>query len=664
MEKEPEAGVGDGIDPPRPLGSSSPVSAVTCVDNESDGSPKPRWAPKDRKVFNNADFISRAEASSDDGDDTEMERRHSTVKQLARQFSQRSMLHNTDDIFANTDPNSPLNPSSEKFSARSWAKAVAKKTEEDGGGFRRSGFCFQNMNVFGYGAETDYQKDVGNIWLALPSMAARLFGKRAGQRRIDILRNFDGIVKTGEMLVVLGPPGAGCSTFLKTVAGVTNGIYVDQSTYLNYQGITPQEMHTHHHGESIYTAEVDVHFPMLSVGDTLTFASRARCPSKTPAGISRNQFCEHRRDVVMAMYGISHTVNTRVGNEYVRGVSGGERKRVSIAEATLANAPLQFWDNSTRGLDSANAVEFCKTLRLQSKLFGQTVAVSIYQAPQSAYDLFDKVVLLYEGRQIFFGSCDGAKQYFIDLGFECPARQTTPDFLTSMTASTERVVRPGWEGRVPRTPDEFAACWKSSDAYKALQDEIEEYKREFSEDSPSANEFRAHKQANQAKGQRLMSPFTLSYAQQVQLCLWRGWKRLTGDPSFTLFSLISNTITGLVISSLFYNLQPQTSSFYSRAAVLFVAILTNAFSSALEILTLYSQRPIVEKQTRYGFYHPSAESFSSVLVDMPYKIGNNICFNLVIYFMTHLRREPGHFFYFILVSFLMTLAMSGVFRSM
>ena len=110
------------------------------------------------------------------------------------------------------------------------------------------------------------------------------------------------------------------------------------------------------------------------------------------------------RDVYMATFGISHTVNTRVGNDFVRGVSGGERKRVSIAEAALSGAPLQAWDNSTRGLDSANAIEFCKTLRLSTELNGACALVAIYQAPQSAYDIFDKAIVLYEGRQIYFGS--------------------------------------------------------------------------------------------------------------------------------------------------------------------------------------------------------------------------------------------------------------------
>lgn len=153
-------------------------------------------------------------------------------------------------------------------------------------------------------------------------------------------------------------------------------------------------MHTHYRGEAIYTAEVDVHFPQLSVGYTLSFAAQARAPKYIPGGVSRQAYAQHRRDVVMAMFGISHTVNTRVGNDFVRGVSGGERKRVTIAEAALSGAPLQCWDNSTRGLDSANALEFCRTLRMETDLMGSTAAVAIYQASQSAYDVSTSTVPL------------------------------------------------------------------------------------------------------------------------------------------------------------------------------------------------------------------------------------------------------------------------------
>lgn len=225
--------------------------------------------------------------------------RHFTVQELAHDYMCQSAvsLDDPNGIVGNNDSNSPLNPHGEKFSARAWAKAIAKVASDGRHGFRRVGLCIQDLNVFGYGTPTDFQKDVGNVWLTLPGMARRLFSRTAGQKRIDILRQFDGLIRPGEMCVVLGPPGSGCSTFLKTIAGETNGIYVNQGSYCNYQGISANEMHTAHRGDAIYTAEVDVHFPQLTVGETLTFASRARCQRELPQGISRNRYVTRVLDV-------------------------------------------------------------------------------------------------------------------------------------------------------------------------------------------------------------------------------------------------------------------------------------------------------------------------------------------------------------------------------
>lgn len=170
----------------------------------------------------------------DDSVEAEMVRRSSVVQALARSYSRTSAAAapGQNPFFAEED--SPLNPNSANFSGREWAKAVVELVSQDGKSFRSSGICYQGLNVHGFGAATDYQKDVANVWLSLAGSARALTG--GGKQRIDILRNLDGLVRKGEMLVVLGPPGSGCSTFLKTIAGEMNGIYVGDNSYFNYQG--------------------------------------------------------------------------------------------------------------------------------------------------------------------------------------------------------------------------------------------------------------------------------------------------------------------------------------------------------------------------------------------------------------------------------------------
>ncbi|KAJ5530797.1 CDR ABC transporter, partial [Penicillium freii] len=583
-----------------------------------------------------------------------------TIRRLASRASRHTVSSEVskpyNNIF-NPLPDSDLDPQSSNFNTLAWVQALLQYESEnlESGRRRKSGVCFRNLDVYGFGMSTDYQKSVGNSILSL--MAQRR------KRRIDILHGFEGLVNAGEMLLVLGPPGSGCSTLLKTIAGQMEGLFLGDKVMMNYRGVSSKEMHTYFRGEAIFAGENDVHFPRLSVGDTLAFAAHARAPRELPAGLKTEEFSTLMRDVIMAMFGISHTATTMVGNDFIRGISGGERKRVSIAEVALSDAALQCWDNSTRGLDSANAVEFCRTLRTGTELLQSTVLVSLYQAPQEAYDLFDKVTVLYEGRQVFFGNTSEGRAYFEELGFECPERQTTPDFLTSMTSPKERLVRQGFEDKAPRTAAEFEETWKKSDQHHQLMLQMEAYESKFSLGGEFLDEFMASRRAQQASSQRIKSPYTLSYMQQASLCLWRGWKRLLADPSLAYIQLGGNSIMALVLGSIFFNLHDDTNSFYGRGGLIFFALLLSAFASVLEILTLYEQRPIIEKHNRFALYHPSAEAVASMLSDIPYKVLNTFCFNLTLYLMANLRREAGPIFFFLLVAFLSTMVTSSLFRT-
>ncbi|KAE8372806.1 ABC-2 type transporter-domain-containing protein [Aspergillus bertholletiae] len=611
------------------------------------------------------DKVDSSETVGTDSGDAIEQGGQAEITALARTLSRisqtNSSIEGVNPFLTTSDPE--LDPNSDRFNSRKWTKNILHITSRNPERYpsRTAGVSFRNLNAFGYGTAADYQATVSNIWLKAAGWLRGLFDNR-NKVRIDILRNFEGFVNSGEMLVVLGRPGSGCSTFLKTIAGETHGLWLDKGTDIQYQGISWDEMHSRFRGEVMYQAETEIHFPQLTAGDTLLFAAKARAPANRFPGVSRDQYATHMRDVVMAMLGLTHTMNTPVGNDFIRGVSGGERKRVSIAETTLCGSPLQCWDNSTRGLDSSTALEFVKNLRLSTDYTGSTAIVAIYQASQAIYDVFDKVIVLYEGRQIYFGRAPDAKRFFLEMGFDCPERQTTGDFLTSLTSPTERLVRKGYEHLVPRTPDEFAARWRDSLERKQLLTDIEAFQNEFPLGGSKKEEFSRSRAAEKAKNTRASSPYTLSYWMQIRLCLSRGFLRLKGDMSMTLSTVIGNSILALIISSVFYNLDGTTNSYFSRGALLFFATLMNAFASALEMLTLWQQRPIVEKHDKYALYHPSAEAISSLIVDLPAKALVSVVFNLILYFMTNLRRTPGHFFVFFLFSVTTTLTMSNVFR--
>lgn len=167
-----------------------------------------------------------------------------------------------------------------------------------------------------------------------------------------ILDNSHGCVKPGEMLLVLGRPGSGCTTLLKMLANKRNG-YASVAGDVHYGSIKAKDA-GQYRGQIVINTEEELFFPSLTVKQTMDFATRLKSSFHVPEGASSpEELRAESRDFLLKSMGIEHTHSTKVGNEYVRGVSGGERKRVSIIECLATNASVMCWDNSTRGLDAS-----------------------------------------------------------------------------------------------------------------------------------------------------------------------------------------------------------------------------------------------------------------------------------------------------------------------
>ena len=197
--------------------------------------------------------------------------------------------------------------------------------------------------------------------------------------------------------------------------------------------MSPDELRKHFRGDVQYCPEDDIHFPTLSVEQTIKFAATTRTPCQR-AGISRDEFADTTTKILSTLLGLREVMTVLVGNAAIRAISGGEKKRVSIAEV-LATRPCvgvwdkynlffyllgytftDYWHSATRGLDSSTALEFIRALRIATDNLESTTIVSLYQAGESLYQYFDKVCVVYEGRMAYFGRADQAKQYFIDMG--------------------------------------------------------------------------------------------------------------------------------------------------------------------------------------------------------------------------------------------------------
>jgi ATP-binding cassette subfamily G (WHITE) protein 2 (SNQ2) len=535
---------------------------------------------------------------------------------------------------------------------------------KNGQSAKKVGVIWKNLTVQGAGSTSTFVRTLPDAILGtfgpdLYKLLCRLIPALKLSRRSQtrtLIHDFSGCVKDGEMMLVLGRPGSGCSTFLKAIANHRDS-YASVDGDVSYGGITAEEQGKNYRGEVNYNAEDDVHFAELNVWQTLYFAllNKTKKKDKDHIPVILN--------ALLKIFGISHTTHTKVGDEFVRGVSGGERKRVSIAEMLSAQSTVCCWDNSTRGLDASTALDYAKSLRIMTDVSNRTTFVTLYQAGEGIYELMDKVMVIDQGRCIYQGPANEARQYFIDLGFSAPERQTTADYLSSITDPGERQFRKGYEDRAPKTSVDLEAAFRQSETYKRVLQEVEVYESELQQsDYIDAREFKGAVQEGKSKIVSKKSPYTVSWFRQVIICLqrelWMTWADKT--TLFTKFFIIISN--GLIVGSLFYDEKLATSGAFSRGGALFFSILFLGWLQLSELLKAVSGREIVKRHNDYAFYRPSAVALARVLQDFPLLLPQTVVFASIMYFMTELDVDVSKFWIYLLFVFTSTFCITSLYR--
>lgn len=418
----------------------------------------------------------------------------------------------------------------DRLMSRMFGKSRQEHSEEEQ--TRHVGVIFKNLTVKGVGLGAALQPTVGDILLGLPRKIKNLVSRGPKQaagkpQERTILSDFSGTIKPGEMLLVLGRPGSGCTTLLKTLANQRAG-YTSIDGEVTYGGTPAEEMGKKYKGEVLFIPDEDLHYATITVKNTLSFALKTKTPGKDSRleGESRGAYVKEFLRIVTKLFWIEHTLGTKVGNEYIRGVSGGEKKRVTIAEAMVTRASAQCWDNSTKGLDASTALEYVQSLRSLTNMARISTAVALYQAGESLYDCFDKVVLLHEGKCCYFGHIEDAVEYFKELGFVQPDRWTSADFITSVTDEHERHVKDGWEDKIPRSGEDFDRIFQQSEQKKRNLKEIEEFEGETQKLTEARHE--AQTKATKKKN------FEVSFPKQVMACTQRQFLVMIGDKQATV----------------------------------------------------------------------------------------------------------------------------------
>lgn len=662
MEKQPPAELSREKDKEAPSSRSTRPPSSATVTNNDYAEQVEQARQENRTGMTSAHTgvsVERAEA-----DFAELQRELTGMSRASRRQSRHSHREETDVEKAEADDESPGSDSSgEIFDLETVLRTGLAAEQEAGIKPKHIGVYWDELTVKGIGGMENFVQtfpdafiDFFDYWTPLK----QLLGMGPKGTEVTLLNNFRGVVKPGEMVLVLGKPGSGCTTFLKSITNQRYG-YTDVSGDVLYGPFTDKEF-LKYRGEAVYNQEDDIHHSTLTVEQTLGFALDTKISKKLPSGMTKDQFKDEVITMLLKMFNIEHTRKTVVGDALVRGVSGGERKRVSIAEMMITNACVLSWDNSTRGLDASTALDFVKSLRVQTNLYKLTTFVSLYQASENIYRQFDKVMVIDAGRQAYFGPTSEARKYFEGLGFAPRPRQTTPDYVTGCTDEFEREYAEGYSAdNAPHDPASLVEAFQKSVYTERLNTEMAEYKAKLDQESHVHDDFRTAVRESKRSGAK-HSVYNVGFHLQVWALMKRQFALKLQDRLGIVISWIRTIVIAIVLGTLYLNLSQTSASAFSKGGLLFISLLFNAFEAFSELGSTMTGRGIVNKHKSYAFHRPSALWIANIFIDAAFSAARILVFSVIVYFMTNLHRTAGAFFTFYLLIIVGNIAMTLFFR--
>ncbi|KAK1931885.1 Pleiotropic drug resistance protein 3 [Phytophthora citrophthora] len=475
-----------------------------------------------------------------------------------------------------------------------------------------------------------------------------------------ILRDITGVFKPGTMTLVLGQPGSGKSSLLQLLSSrfplESTGITVDGD--ITYNDESCEALAQRLPQFAAYVPQQDLHLPTLTVRETHEFAHTCntaffgkhveellnRSPRKkenADAQATARSLLRHLPRITLELLGLQQCEDTIIGGSLQRGVSGGEKKRVTTGEMLVGFKLALFLDSITTGLDSAAAFDIVSTLRGRARSFGQTVVAALLQPAPEVFELFDDVLLLMGGRVAYHGPVREVRSYFESLGFYCPSGRDFADFL--MDLGTDDQVRyqtsPGQV--LPCTADQFAAVFKISSVYQQRLQELE-----TPVDKSMAETTHKYMDA--------IPEFQQDFITSTWTLVRREMLVLSRNVAFVVGRAVMTVVMGLLYASTFYDFE--ATDVQVIMGVVFSVIFFVSLGQAAQIPTLFEARDIFYRQRRANFYRSSSFVLASTLSHIPVALFETIVFGSLIYWLCGFVPDAELFVRYEAIIFLSSLA--------
>ncbi|KAK1416813.1 hypothetical protein QVD17_25930 [Tagetes erecta] len=466
------------------------------------------------------------------------------------------------------------------------------------------------------------------------------------KKHITILDDVSGIVKPRRMTLLLGPPSSGKTTLLLAMAGKLDK-ELKTSGKVTYNGHELNEFVPER--TSAYISQHDVHIGEMTVRETLEFSARCQGVGSRyemlaelsrreknanikpdpdidifmKATASEGQEANVVTDYTLKLLGLDICADTLVGDQMIRGISGGQKKRVTTGEMIVGPSKVLLMDEISTGLDSSTTFQIVKSLRQFNHILEGTAVISLLQPAPETYDLFDDIILLSDGRIVYQGPRDNVLEFFEFMGFKCPTRKGVADFLQEVTSKKDQ--EQYWTRRDEHyrfvTAKEFAESFQSFHVGKRLGEDL----------ATPFDKSRSHPAA------LTKEKYGLGKKGLFKACVKREILLMKRNSFVYYFKLTQLTVMAFVSMTVFLRTEmdrenPEDGAIYMGA--LFFAVIMIMFNGMSEISLTIAKLPVFYKQRDFLFFPSWAYAIPSWVVKIPISVVEAAVWTSLTYYVT------------------------------
>ncbi|KAF7033050.1 hypothetical protein CFC21_044175 [Triticum aestivum] len=508
----------------------------------------------------------------------------------------------------------------------------------------------------------------------LEGMANSLHITPNRKQKISVLHNVSGTIKPHRMTLLLGPPGAGKTTLLLALAG-TLPSSLEMSGKITYNGHTMDEFVPRR--SAAYVSQNDLHIGELTVRETVNFSAKCQGSGHRfdllmelsrrekeanikpdpeidvylKAAATGEQKAEVVTNHILKILGLDMCADTIVGNNMLRGISGGQKKRVTTAEMLVTPGRALFMDEISTGLDSSTTFQIVNSIRQTIHILGGTAVISLLQPAPETYELFDDIILLSDGQVVYNGPREHVLEFFESVGFKCPERKGVADFLQEVTSRKDQ--RQYWihsdETYRYVAVKNFAEAFQSFHVGQAIRSEL----------SVPFDKSRSHPAALKTSkyGANMKELLKANINREMLLMRRNSFVYIFKATQLTLMAIITMTV---FLRTNMHHDSITNGGIYMGA--LFFGIVMIMFNGLAEVGLTVAKLPVFFKQRDLLFFPAWTYSLPSWIIKTPLSLLNASIWVFITYYVIGFDPNVERLFRQFLLLLVMSETASGLFR--